>query len=78
MVIVCKINRQCASYNEMSVQIYIYRVTAVRIDHTQLTAKMITNVIREDVEKDHYIVVKQVRALVNKIYPKVNLKYNKL
>jgi hypothetical protein len=39
---------------------------------------MIMNVIREDVEKDHSITVKQVRALVRKVYPGVNPKYNKL
>jgi hypothetical protein len=36
------------------------RVTAARVDHAQLTAKMIVDVIRKDVEKDHSITVKQV------------------
>jgi hypothetical protein len=39
---------------------HICRATAVRVDHAQLTAKMITDVIREDVEKDHSITIKQL------------------
>jgi hypothetical protein len=57
---------------------HICRATAVRVDHAQLTAKMITDVIREDVEKDHSITIKQLRVLVRKVYPGVNSKYNKL
>jgi hypothetical protein len=57
---------------------HICRATAVRVDHAQLTAKMIADVIRKDVEKDHSITVKQVQALVRKVYPGVNAKYNKL
>jgi hypothetical protein len=34
---------------------HICRAIAARVDYAQLTAKMIVNVIREDVEKDHYI-----------------------
>jgi hypothetical protein len=36
----------------MFVPIYIYRTTAIRVVHAQLTAKMIADIIREDVEKD--------------------------
>jgi hypothetical protein len=57
---------------------HICRATAVRVDHAQLTAKMIADVIRKDVEKDHSITVKQVQSLVRKVYPGVNVKYNKL
>jgi hypothetical protein len=57
---------------------YICRATVARVDYAQLTAKMIADVIREDIEKDHSITVKQVRKLVKKVYPGVNLKYNKL
>jgi hypothetical protein len=56
----------------------IYRATAARVDHAQLTAKMIVNIIREDVEKDQTITIKQVHALIKNIYPGVNPKYNKL
>jgi hypothetical protein len=57
---------------------HICRATATRVDHTQLTAKMNVDIIREDVEKDQTITIKQVRALIRKFYPGVNPKYNKL
>jgi hypothetical protein len=53
---------------------HICRATAAIVDHAQL----IVDVIREDIEKDYSITVKQVRALVRKVYPGVNSKYNKL
>jgi hypothetical protein len=57
---------------------HICRATAARVDHAQLTAKMIVDVIREDVEKNYSITVKQIQALVKKVYLGVNLKNNKL
>jgi hypothetical protein len=44
---------------------HIYRTTAARI-------------IREDVEKDQTITIKQVHALIRNVYSGVNSKYNKL
>jgi hypothetical protein len=41
---------------------HICRTTVTRVDHAQLIAKMIADIIREDVEKNHIITIKQVRA----------------
>jgi hypothetical protein len=57
---------------------HICRVTTARVYHAQLTAKMITDIIREDVEKDQTITIKQVHGLIRNVYPGVNPKYNKL
>jgi hypothetical protein len=57
---------------------YICRATAGRVDHAQLTTKMIMDIIHEDVEKDQTITIKQVHVLIRKTYQGVNPKYDKL
>jgi len=57
---------------------HICRSTAARFDHAQLTAKMMADIIREDVENNVSLPIKQVFGLVRKIFPGVNPKYNKL
>jgi hypothetical protein len=57
---------------------HIYRTKIARVDHAQLTAKVITDIIREDMEKDISLQIKQVRGLIRKLISGVNSKYNKL
>jgi hypothetical protein len=57
---------------------HICRATVARVDHAQLTAKVIADIIREDVEKDISLPIKQVRGLIRKVFSGVNPKYNKL
>jgi hypothetical protein len=45
---------------------HIYRATVARVDHTQLTAKVIADIIREYVEKDISLPIKQIRRLIRK------------
>jgi hypothetical protein len=54
------------------------RAISARIDHPNLTAKLIADYIREDVEKDNAMSIKQVRELIRKVFPGVHPKYNKL
>jgi hypothetical protein len=39
-----------------------------RVDHAQLTAKVIADNIREDMEKDISLPIKQVRGLIRKYF----------
>jgi len=57
---------------------HICRATAARVDHAQLTAKMIADIIREDVQNNTSLPIKHIRGLVRKVYPGVNPTYNKL
>jgi hypothetical protein len=52
--------------------------TAARVNHAQLTAKMIADIIQEDVQNNNSLLIKHVHGLVSKVYPGVNPTCNKL
>ncbi|XP_078177430.1 uncharacterized protein LOC144571908 [Carex rostrata] len=51
---------------------------ASRTDHAQLTAKMVADVIREDIRENVALTIKSVKGLVRKKYKGIIPKYNKL
>lgn len=51
---------------------------ASRTDHAQLTAKMVADVIREDIRENVALTIKSVKGLVRKEYKGIIPKYNKL
>jgi hypothetical protein len=42
---------------------HICRATIIRVDHAQLTAKVIADIIREDVEKDRWMIETKMQVL---------------
>ena len=54
------------------------RASANRFDHTQLSAKVIAEVIRADLKDDMDMSVKHIRGLVRQRFPNVRPSYNKL
>jgi hypothetical protein len=55
-----------------------YFGSATRADHTQMTFRMIADIVKNQLRENLEMIIKEVRGLVKQKFPTVQPSYNKL